>query len=130
MPPSNHPSDQEKRKPDRPEKNDKQPPSPMKGLGSSRMLIIALILVGGFVLVSMFSRFGPSGASISLNEVAEAARQNLIERVIERGGTELVIVYKDDRTATSYKSFETNLIEVLGLRQRAGSAVCLRTGGR
>lgn len=73
----------------------------------------------GFIVILMFlfmfmGNGRQSGSSISWNEVSTAAASGEIDTIIERGGGEIEIIYKDGQRKTAFKPSDTDIFELLG----------------
>ncbi|MCU0513231.1 MAG: ATP-dependent zinc metalloprotease FtsH [Anaerolineae bacterium] len=93
--------------------------SPLSNPNAQRIWLFLGFIV---ILMFMFMFLGNgqrSGSSISWNELSAAARQGEIATIIERGGSELEIIYKDNRRVLAYKSPDTDLFSLLGYRDIA-----------
>jgi len=112
---SNHPNDPQNNRNNDGDDNNNNNMSPLSNPNAQRMWLI----LGFIVLVMFFLMFSGRGAlsqgnNISLNELAADARAGQIETIVERGGTDLFITYRDRRTASAYKAADTDLLDVLG----------------
>jgi cell division protease FtsH len=108
------PNQKEKRNHPTGEPNENGNPSPFATPGAQRLwLFLGFIVILMFLF--MFSNSGrPGGNQISLNELGAAVRQGDVATVIERGSTELEVVFKDGTRRMAYKSPGTDLLELLG----------------
>ena len=96
--------------------NDEQPGgnSPLSNPNAQRIWLIL-----GFVVLVMFflmfsARTPGANNQIPLNDLAADVRNNQIATIVERGSSDIFVTYRDRRTATVYKSPETDLLSVLG----------------
>lgn len=88
--------------------------SPLSNPNAMRIWLI----VGAVVLLMFFLAIGmrsPGSANqIALNDLAADAQNNLISRVVVRGGTDIFITYVDGQTASAYKSPDDDLLRLMG----------------
>ena len=67
-----------------------------------------------------------AGSGLPINELAADISRGRVDRVEERGGTELKVTYTDQTTKTAYKSQFSDFYELMGALDvsRCGAGEC------
>ena len=89
-------------------------PSPFSNPNAQRVWLVLGFIVLLLFFLMLTSRPSSGGSTMPLNNLAADARNGLIDTIIERGGSELAIIYVDGRRASAYKDPGTDLLQVLG----------------
>ena len=94
------------------------PNSPFSNPNAQRIWIILALGVVLMLLIMLGNRTPFSSSNtISLSELAVAIENQQVDTLLVRGGSEILIEYKDGKNATSYKDPFTDLYDIL---ERAG----------
>src|SRR5215207_4697954 len=79
-------------------------PSPLSNPNAMRLWgLISVVVIIIFLFAFMGNGRSPSG-DLSLNDLYASVQKGEVASITERGGVELEVVYKDNRTARAYKS--------------------------
>ncbi len=108
------PSQKEKRSGTGGDSPDGNTPSPLSNPNAQRLWLMIGFIVLLIFFFMMFNSGRPASTDLSLNDVQAAVAKGDVTTIIERGGSELEIVYKDNRHALAYKSPDTDLLKLLG----------------
>ena len=96
-------------------KNNDGGKSPFSNPNAQRMWIVLGIIVLAMSLLVFNSRAAFNAASgLPINELADDISRGRVDRVEERGGTELKITYTDQTTKTAYKSQFSDFYDLMG----------------
>ena len=98
--------------------------SPFGNPNAQRMWIILGIIVLVLFLLVFNGRSGPNFANGEpINRLATDIRLGRVERIDERGGTDLLITYTDGTTRTSYKEGSSSFYELMAALDVPGAAL-------
>jgi cell division protease FtsH len=98
--------------------------SPFSNPNAQRMWIVLGIIVLAMLLLVFNGRAAfQAGAGLPINELAADISRGRVDRVEERGGTELKITYTDQTTKTAYKSQFSDFYELMGALSVSQSAL-------
>ena len=96
-------------------KNNNGGKSPFSNPNAQRMWIVLGIIVLAMSLLVFNSRAAfNAGSGLPINELADDISRGRVDRVEERGGTELKITYTDQTTKTAYKSQFSDFYDLMG----------------
>ena len=96
-------------------KNNDGGKSPFSNPNAQRMWIVLGIIVLAMSLLVFNSRAAfNAGSGLPINELADDISRGRVDRVEERGGTELKITYTDQTTKTAYKSQFSDFYDLMG----------------
>ena len=88
--------------------------SPFGHPNSQRMwIVLGIIVLAMFLLVFNGRASMHAGAGLPINELAADIGRGRVDRVEERGGTELKVIYTDQTTKTAYKSQFSGFYELM-----------------
>ena len=89
--------------------------SPFSNPNAQRMwIVLGIIVLAMFLLVFNGRAAFQAGGGLPINELAADISRGRVDRVEERGGTELKITYTDQTTKTAYKSQFSDFYELMG----------------
>ena len=98
--------------------------SPFGNPNAQRMWIILGVIVLVMFLLVFNGRSAPAlGAGLPINQLASLIRQGGVERIDERGGTDLLITFTDGTTRTAYKDASASFYELMGALDVSGAAL-------
>jgi len=98
--------------------------SPFGNPNSQRMWIVLGIIVLAMFLLVFNGRAGfQAGAGLPINELAAEISRGRVDRVEERGGTELKVIFTDQTSKTAYKSQYSDFYELMGALNVSQSAL-------
>ena len=88
--------------------------SPFGGPNSQRVWLIVGVIVLAMFLLAFNSRAAVQfGNSFPMNRLADDIRRGSVERVIEKGGTELLVTYTDGTNETVFKNPTADFFAVM-----------------
>ena len=98
--------------------------SPFSNPNAQRMWIVLGIIVLAMSLLIFNGRASfNAGGGLPINELAADISRGRVDRVEERGGTELKVTYTDQTTKTAYKSQFSDFYELMGALDVSRSAL-------
>ena len=98
--------------------------SPFSNPNAQRIWIVLGIIVLAMVLLVFNGRAAlNAGSGLPINELAADISRGRVDRVEERGGTELKVTYTDQTTKTAYKSQFSDFYELMGALDVSRSAL-------
>ena len=105
-------------------KNNDGGKSPFSNPNAQRMWIVLGIIVLAMSLLVFNGRAAfNAGSGLPINELADDISRGRVDRVEERGGTELKVTYTDQTTKTAYKSQFSDFYELMGALSVSQSAL-------
>ena len=98
--------------------------SPFSNPNAQRMwIVLGIIVLAMFLLVFNSRAAINAGAGLPINELAADISRGRVDRVEERGGTELMVTYTDQTTKTAYKSQFSDFYQLMGALDVSRSAL-------
>ena len=105
-------------------KNSDDGKSPFGSPNAQRMwIVLGIIVLAVFLLIFNGRASFNAGGGLPINELAADISRGRVDRVEERGGTELKVTYTDQTTKTAYKSQFSDFYELMGALDVSRSAL-------
>ena len=96
-------------------KNSEGGKSPFSNPNAQRIwIVLGIIVLAMFLLIFNGRAAMQAGSGLPINELAADISRGRVDRVEERGGTELKVTYTDQTTKTAYKSQFSDFYELMG----------------
>ncbi len=98
--------------------------SPFSNPNAQRIwIVLGIIILAMFLLIFNGRAAFNAGSGLPINELAADISRGRVDRVEERGGTELKVTYTDQTTKTAYKSQFSDFYELMGALDVSRSAL-------
>ncbi len=98
--------------------------SPFSNPNTQRVwIVLGVIVLAMFLLIFNGRAAMQAGSGLPINELAADISRGRVDRVEERGGTELKVTYTDQTTRTAYKSQFSGFYELMGALDVSRSAL-------